>query len=209
MNDKVPFYPNQQDNAHCAPAVFKSLIEYFCGEKLSWEEMDRLGYSVEGKGTWTVPYHLKLAQCGVEVRIIEAFDYEAFAAEGKKYLESLGERGQFYINSSNWQNAFDSISDFLAAVHHESRNATIKEIDELLEQGYLVGAELNSRALNDKAGFVLHYVLVKKKQGDEYLINDPGGSTAAFENRLVSKDLFKQAIGGELAQYEVAAFRKI
>jgi hypothetical protein len=209
MKNGVPFYPNTKDNAHCAPAVFKALIEYFCHEKLSWDEMDKLGQSVYGKGTWTIPYHLKLASCGVDVQVIEAFDYEAFAKNGREYLESLGEKGQFYINHSNWEKALSLAESFVKAVHHTDQGASIDEIDNLISRGYLVGVELNSRKLNNQEGFMLHYVLIKQKIGDKYLINDPGGPKENFENRLVEKSKFIEAIGGKQAKYEVAAFRKI
>lgn len=205
----MPFYLNSIDNMHCAPAVFKALIEYYCGEKLTWEAMDKLGHSIKGKGSWTTPYHLKLARCGVEVRVIESFDYRSFARDGKKYLESLGEKGKFYINHSNWKEAMPYVNDFLDAVHFENRKANIEEMDRFLEQGYLVGVELNSLVINDRAGFMLHYVLIKQKQGNKYLVNDPGGSNDGFENRLVDRSLLTKAMGGNEAQYEVDAFRKI
>ncbi len=209
MSKKIPFYLNTEDNAHCAPAVFKSLIEYFMNETLSWLEMDELGHSVPGKGTWTAPYHLKLAQGGVEVVIIEQFDYKKFAKDGLQYLETLGEKGEFYINHSNWSESLSSIKPFIDRVRVRNHNAHIGEIDELLEGGYLVGVELNSKVINGKDGFTLHYVLVKSKQGDDYIINDPGGLGDGYENRIVDRATLMKAIGGEFAQYEVAGFRRL
>lgn len=208
MTKQIPFYSNI-DNNHCVTAVFKSLFEYYCDEKYSWEQLDKLGRAVENKGTWTAPYHLQLAKNGVNVKIIEPFDYQALVKDGLEYLKTLGKAGEYYINRSNWHEVLPLIDEFLEKVEHEKRKAHIEEIDQYLRTKHLVAIELNSRAINNIEGFVLHYVLVKSKENDDYVINDPGGVTVkGADNRRVDRKTLIKAIGGQYAQHEVAIFNK-
>jgi hypothetical protein len=95
-------------------------------------------------------------------------------------------------------------------VKHETRRAKIEDINKFLKEGYLIGAEINSRKLNNKSGFSLHYVLVRSGNDDTYIINDPGGSSAPpVENRIVSQQEFMDALGKEGSNGEVTAFRKV
>jgi hypothetical protein len=44
-------------------------------------------------------------------------------------------------------------AEFLEKVDFRNRTATLEELKELLNDGWLVGIDLNSRALNEKEGY--------------------------------------------------------
>ena len=211
MNRNIRFYPNHEDNQHCSQAVFRSLFNYFFDKELSWEEIDQIAKTIQGKAAWTIPEHIELARRGVEIINIEPFDYEKFYRKGIPYLISNFEEktANYYLEKSNLLLVRDMIPAFLSLVKHETRKATLTDIDGLLEKGYLIGAEINSRILNKKSGFNLHYILIKNKDGEKYIINDPGGtSSPPWENRVILKSDFVQALGESGANGEVSALRK-
>ncbi len=196
---------------HCSQAVFRSLFNYFFKENLSWKQIDRITKTIPGKGSWTMAAHIELSKRGIEVVNIEPFDYERFYKKGVDYLKSSFDEKtvNWYLQKSNLLAVKEDIPQFLQLVKHETRRATIKDIDLFMKNGYLVGAEINSRVLNKKPGFSLHYVLIIGMDNGNYFINDPGGSSSPpLEGRVVSKRELIRALGEEGANGEVSAFRK-
>jgi hypothetical protein len=211
MSIKVPFYPNHPDKMHCSQAVFRSLLAYYCDEYLSWDEIDALTKTVPGRGSWTMAAHMALAKKGIEVVNIEPFDYAKYYQEGNLYLKANFEPNtvKYYLEKSNLESVKEDIPIFLKLVRHETRKASITDIDRLLDEGYLVGSEINSRVLNSLKGFSLHYVLIIGRDEYAYYINDPGGGSAPpLENRRVKKTMFIQALGGEQTNGEVSGWRR-
>jgi hypothetical protein len=204
----IRFYPNHPDNMHCSQAVFRSLFNYYFHEDLSWEEIDRMSKTIPGKGSWTMAIEIEMAKRGIEVINIEPFDYQKFYEAGEKYLKVNFDKNTvcWYLEKSNLLSVKKDIPLFLKLIRHETRRATIGEIDDLLRQGYLIGAEINSRILNKKAGFSLHYVLVRGADHDTYIINDPG--YPPIENRVITKQEFIEALGTDGSNGEVTAFNK-
>ncbi len=207
---EIKFYPNHPDGMHCGQAVFRSLFHYFFNEDLSWKQIDKITNTIPGKGSWTMAAEIELAKRGVEVINIEPFDYERFYQDGLGYLKSKfnSDTVNYYQEKSNLFSVKGDIPEFLRLVHHETRRATIQDIDLMLKKGYLIGAEVNARMLNNKPGFALHYVLIRAGNDETYVINDPGGGSAPpMANRAVSKAEFMQALGEEGANGEVTGFR--
>jgi hypothetical protein len=197
---------------HCSQAVFRSLFSYFFNEEFTWAAIDQITKTIQGKGSWTMAAEIELAKRGIEVINIEPFDYQQYYEQGLDYLNQHFNQEiiSWYINKSNLLSVRDDIPTFLKLVKHETRKATIGDIDTLLNKGYLIGAEINSRILNNKPGFSLHYVLVKGKENSQYIVNDPGGgSSPSQENRKVSVADFIAALGKEGSNGEVTAFKNI
>jgi hypothetical protein len=204
---KVKFYSNHPDNLHCVLAVFRSLFNYFFDEELSWKQIEKLMGYESGKGAWTFPAELELAKRGVEVMNIEPFDYEKFLEEGVVYLKANynDETANYYITQTNIGMNLDKIPEFIKLVKHENRKATIKDVAGFLNDGYLVGAEIDASVLNKKSGLPLHFVLIKGTKDGKYIINDPG--LPPMENRLITQEDLKEALGGDGTNGEVSAFR--
>lgn len=208
MKGQIKFYPNHDDGMHCSQAVFRSLFHYFFNKHLSWSEIEKITKTENKKGAWTMAAEIELAKRGVEVVNIEPFDYARYYQEGIDYLKGNFDENtvNYYLNKSNLLNVKEDIPIFLKLVKHESRKGTIKDIDGFLDNGCLVGAEINSRVLNKKPGLSLHYVLLVGKSANSYIVNDPG--FPPLEHRVVSKNEFIEALGKKGSNGEIAAFRK-
>jgi len=167
----VPFYSNKEDDMHCVQAVFRSLFDYFFNEKLSWKEIDKLMKVQPHKATWTLLSHTALAQRGINVKVIEPFDYKRFLEVGVSYVKSTydSQTANYYLKTSNLLSLQQEIPCFLSSISVQKTKPNRKDIDDLLEQGYIVGCEINPFALEKQSGFTLHYILILDKQGIDYV----------------------------------------
>lgn len=194
MEKKIPFYSNTPDDTHCFQACLKMLIEYYWPEKIySWEKMDEITSIVEGLGTWPTLGLMYMQEQGVEVRVIETFNYEKFIKDGGKYLiEEYGtEVGTVAIECGDMEQEITATKKFIEAIDAEKRIPSREDITSLLSEGYLIIVNINFQTINNKTGYIGHFVLIKGFDDNNFIINDPG--LPAQENRLVSFELFEKA----------------
>ncbi len=160
--------------------------QYFFDSDLNWEEIDKLTKAIPGEATWTFVGEMEFAKKGLDVRNIEPVDYERLFKEGVAYLsEVVGKQNaEYYFNKSNIDSVIQYIPEYLKYVNHETRKSSLAEIIELLQQGYLIGAEVNSSILNKRDGFDLHFVLIYDADKEHIILHDPG--LPPIESRKVS-----------------------
>lgn len=174
---KVPFYANTSDDTHCVQAAFRIMLKHFLpNREFTYEELDKLTQKAVNKGTWWPPGLINLVKMGLKAQVVEPFDYSKFLQEGKQYaLDHFGRQiGQYYLDHSNLLEIKNSIPEFLRLADFKCRPATMKDIDELLADGWLVGLEINARRLYNQTGFVAHMVVIFDRQNDKYFMHDPG-----------------------------------
>jgi len=173
---KVPFVKNHQDNMHCVNAVFRMVYKYFFNKDFTWKKIDKLTEASTGKATWTFIGEMEFVKRGLRVKNIEPVDYKKLYKEGINYLTKIvgKDTSDYYFKKSNIASVIKYIPNYLRLVEHETRRATIKEIINLLKEGNLIGAEVNSRILNHKPGFSLHFVLLYDFDGKNIVLHDPG-----------------------------------
>lgn len=190
---QVPFVANSSDDMHCVNAVFRMVYQYFLGKDLTWRQIDKLTKAIPGKGTWTFVGEMEFAKKGIKVRNIEPVDYEKLYKEGVKYLNKVvgKDTANYYFNKSNIESVIPYIPQYLKIVEHETRRASINEIIKFLKAGSLIGVEINSRILNKKEGFSLHFVLLYDYDGGHFILHDPG--LPSIKGRRVSLEEFKKA----------------
>lgn len=191
---KVPFFANTPDDTHCFQAVIKMVLKYFWPKRdYSFEELDKITAKVEGMWTWQMAGLVWLQENGFEVKVIEVFDYERFIEEKEKYLlEFYGEEaGEEQIQHSYLPNEFEYARRFIKGVEIEKRLPNLSDIQGLVHKGYLVVCLVNAKRLNNKSGYVGHFVLVKGYDRKSLIIHDPG--LPAIENRIVPDDIFEKA----------------
>jgi len=203
----VPFYPNHPDDMHCQMSTYASVIDFFLGKKLSWEELEELAGYRGGTTAWTVEALPKMANMGLDIHMIEPVDYARYLKEGEKYLEELyaPEQIKWYREHSNIIEMKKFIPEFLKSIKQESRQASLKDIDDMLQAGRLVFVTVNSMLLNGHAGFASHAILILEKSGDEYIVHDPGLPPRPYRH-IKQSDLWA-AMGGESNTEEVTGFK--
>lgn len=188
-------------------AVYGSIFDYFYNEKLGWPELEKLTSFKPGKAAWSLTIISYLAERGMDIRMIEPFDYARYYNTGEPYLDEF-----FTLVEKNWQLKHGNIleirpliPDFLEKVKYELKRPTTEDIDSMLAEERLVFVTLDSRALNDKPGYFSHAVLIIGDNGDSYIIHDPG--LPPQPNRRVSKQKLYAAMGGEKTTSEVTGFK--
>ncbi len=205
---KIPFVANAPDDMHCVNAVFRMVHMYFFETDLSWEEIDKPTKTESNLATWTFIGEMEFAKKGLKVTNIEPLDYEQLYNQGVSYLnEILGkETAEYYLTKSNIASVLKFIPDYLKIVRHETRRVSLEEIKKLLDRKALIGAEINSRILNRRKGFSLHFVLIYDYDAEGYWIHDTG--EPPVEARHVTFAEFNQAFNFPGANGGITIFEK-
>jgi hypothetical protein len=200
---KVPFYPNHPNGMYCVLAVYRSLFDYFFDEKVTFETLEKKARAEQGKAVWHLILDIELAKRGVRIVNIETIDYWRLYKEKEIYLKNLydTQTAEYYLTESNIINLYDIIPKYLEHVTHVTKEPTVDDIDNLLAKGYIIGAEINSRILNNKPGFSLHYVLIQKGNEGAYVVHDPG--LPPIENRIVSRDELEKSLANEITGFKL------
>ncbi len=203
----VPFVKNRRDNIHCVNAVFRMVYQYFFNEKLTWKEIDHLTKAIPGKTTWTFIGEMEFAKKGLQVTNIEPVDYRQMHEEGVRYLQKTlgGQTAHYYLTKSNITSVIPYIPEYLTLVRHETRSASIEEIIQYIQRGCLVGAEVNSRILNYRKGFDLHFVLIYDFDGIHLILHDPG--LPPIKSRKITVKQFDRCFHFEGANAGITVFR--
>lgn len=193
-NYSVPFYKNTEDDTHCVQACYKMVLKYFWPEKdFTWEELDKITNKKEGLWTWPMAGLTWMAEQGFDVEYIEAFDYTAFLTRTDEYLlEKFGpEVAAAQKKYSDITSELAHTKAFLEKVYVKNYSPNFNEIKKYIDNGYLVVASINSKALYNKPGYIGHSVIVKGYENDTLIVHDPG--LPGVENHPVSKDQFTKA----------------
>ena len=205
---KIPFVSNSKDDMHCVNAVFRMVSKYYLNRDFTWEELDKLTHAIPRKATWTFIGEMEFAKMGLKVTNVEPVDYKKLYQKGVKYLSTImGEDTyNYYLKKSNIVSVIKFIPEYLKNVKHETRRATVDEIVKLLKDGNLIGAEVNSRILNHKDGFSLHFVLLYDFDGKNIILHDPG--LPPIKARKVSLEEFDKCFNFKGANGGIIIFSK-
>lgn len=170
------------------------VLKYFNpNEDYSWEELDAI--TAKGKDLWTWPTasFMWLKNKGCNLKIITPFEYELFIKNGGDFLiEKYGkEVGEAQIAHSNIAQEQQLAKQLLNNVPIEKRIPALREVRQLLQEGYLILCNVNSLKLNNQEGYAGHSVVIKGMRDNQLILHDPG--LPPFENRIVSFDNFLAA----------------
>lgn len=203
----VPFYANTDNNMRCMLACYRSILKYFTDREYSWDELDELTGFRENKAAWTIEALVKLHKQGFEIKLIEPFDYRRYLAEGESYLPEVltPTQAEWQLQHSNIREMKQFIPEFLEQIDYTCSMPTLADIDALLENGFLVTVVLDSRTLNDEQGYVAHMVLIYDRDGDVYMVHDPG--LPPRPSRRVTRDRLWKAMGQGHAAADVTGFK--
>lgn len=187
-------------------ACYGIVLEYYTGKKYDWPELKILT-GFDKKAVWSIQALINISNLGIKIISYDSIDYEKYYQQGEKYIKDYLTKDEYdwYINNAE-PLKLELIPDFNSKVSYLQKSATLKDIDHLLKNNLLVMVGLNSRALNNKPGFVSHGVVVLDKDGDNYIIHDPGLPPKPY--RKVNEKLLYEAMGGPGHNNEVTGFGK-
>lgn len=205
---QVPFVANSEDNMHCVNAVFRMVHRFYFHKDLSWRQIDTLTKAVPGKATWTFIGEMEFAKKGLKVINIEPIDYEKLFKEGVGYFKKvLGkDTAEYYLKKTNIETVFQFIPEYLSIIKHETRRPSTDEIIGYLKHGSLIGVEVNSRILNHRPGFELHFILLYDFDGRDIIFHDPG--LPPIKARKITLDEFNACFNYKGANAGMTVFSK-
>lgn len=194
IKHNVPFYPNTLDDTHCFQAAIRSVLKYFLPDKeYTWVELEIMTAKKEDLWTWPTQGLITLHRLGFEIIDMSGFDVETFIETGEDYL--LSEYGKEFANEQIKHSDIDQERLFyresIPNIKYQKTLPTIEDLKALLEKGYLIICNVNSKALNNQLGYVGHFVVLIGYDKDHLYLHDPG--LPPLENRKVLYAEFKKA----------------
>lgn len=190
----VPFYANTSDDTHCYQAALKMILKYFLPKKeYSWEELEKFTGKKEGLWTWINLGIINMRKLGFDVIQKSDFDRQAFVDEGGDYLkERYGDEvANEQIKHSDIAYEQEVTKEYIQLLGNVPQTTSLDEIKQLLDKGYLIICNVNSQALNNRVGYVGHFVVVFGYDEEQLFLHDPG--LPPQENRNVLYEQFKKA----------------
>lgn len=190
---EVPFYSNL-DDTHCLQAVMKMILKYFEPEKdYSWVELDKLSAHRKGKWAWPTAMMINFHRKGYKVILREDWNFQRFVDRGEDFLiEKYGEDvAKEQISNSDIFQERRLAKKFLETGILDRKIPESGDITEFLKEGYLVVCNVNSKLLNNQAGYEGHFVLVTGFDNLGFTLNGP--YSPEFKNRHVAFDKLEQS----------------
>jgi len=190
----IPFFPNTADGTHCFQAALAIVFSHFWPDrKFTFDELDKISAKVPGKWTWPTAAMLWMMGEGLDIRLIEDFDYEDFAARGEMYLvERLGnEVAKAQIENSVVDQELGFAKKFAKIAPLECRIPAFDDIRKLLQENFLIISNINAAALFGHKGYSGHFVVVFECDEKTLTIHDPG--LPPKPSLKVDKKIFEKA----------------
>lgn len=195
MRYPVAFQANP-DETHCFQAVMKMIAEFYWPEKeYSWDELDQITGKEKDLWTWPNLGYVWLQQKGLQIIVEELFDHQSFIEKGGKYLIDFAGKvaGEESIKHSNIPLEIERAKQAVSLLTIRKLLPNLQSLREYLEKGYLIICNVNANRLNNKTGYVGHFVLIVGFEGDDLILHDPGKPPHPF--RRVSVSDFELAWG--------------
>ncbi len=192
-------FPNSIDGNHCVQACLQTLLDYFCLQVPTLDELDSITGHKPGEYTWMSQALIWLASRNFQIIHVEDLNYVDFAKYGKTYLKKLYSKEIFSVQ--------DQMSDLdreqgLAIKLIKDRSIqvinnrwTIEGIETFLDSGYVPLVSVNPFVFENLSGYAAHLVVVcdffTNHDSKEKLVRICDPDRGFFE---VSTGLFQRAI---------------
>jgi len=199
QNLDVPFYANP-DEIHCFQACLSMVLKYFLpASNYTFEQLDELSGRKVGKWTWPLKALGELHNLGLEIEIVDNFDYEKFLVRPNEYLVEVcgpeGAAAQIANSDIPYEVETARLYSYLAG---KPDRPTPEHLIKLIEGGSLPICHVNLAELHAQPGYIGHFVVVINANSDTIVIHDPGIATEQYpprENFSVSIETFRMAGG--------------
>ncbi|HEY4963871.1 MAG TPA: hypothetical protein VIH90_04210 [Candidatus Saccharimonadales bacterium] len=192
---KPTFFLNP-DKSHCVQACLKSVFSVTNpDDKFSWEQLEALTDYLPKHGAWVYPELLALNKYGLDTKLITGFDIKRFITEGFNYIEDeYGKEVADYerTHPHDYAKIKQQMQQALDKDLVIERLATINDIKKFIDNDWYVMVLVNSRALNNKPGYVGHRVLVYGFDDNGVVMHDPG-PTLPGEGKHISWSQLEKA----------------
>lgn len=190
----IPFFSNTPDDTHCFQAVLKMVLKYFQPDRdYSFEELDKFSDKVPNMWTWATRTLINMQKMGFDLINMESFDYLAFSKNGKNYIENKfgQEMAIAQEQNSNLQKEMIDASEFVKVFGNNFILPEIEDIKNYIDQGYVIGCNVNIEKLNKNSGYAGHFILVFGYDDNNLYLHDPGHPP--YPDRKVSFNEFTHA----------------
>lgn len=144
--------------------------------EFTYDELDNISGKLPGKWTWPTASMLWMIEQGLEIKLIEEFDYKAFVDRGGDYLiERFGEEvGRAQIAMSDIEREREIARRFVKRVPIEYRVPLVDDLLIEIKRGAVVVVNLNAAALHGHRGYSGHFVVICDVREDLIRLHDPG-----------------------------------
>lgn len=192
---KPKFYVNP-DESHCVQACLKSIFSVALpGEDFTWEQLEELTDYLPGHGAWEYAELVSLSGLGLQVQSYTGLNPKRFIKDDFKYLEE--EFGKEYADyERKHPHDFDKLKRKMQICLDKNlvtnRRATVQDIRKSIDDGRYVMLLINNEALNGKAGYAGHRVLVYGYDDNGLIVHNSGPSHAG-EGKHISWKLLDKA----------------
>lgn len=159
----VPFFANTPDDTHCFQAALRMVLKYYFPMKdYSWENLEKFTAKKEGLWTWAMQGLINMQKLGFDVIVREDFDNQQFIDKGEEYLkEKFGKDvAAEQIKHSDIEQEREIAKEYVILFGAKGIPASFDELKQFIDDDYLVIANVNSQALNNKEGYVGHFVVI-------------------------------------------------
>lgn len=177
MKKAPPFVSNTKDGLHCMQAAYLTILKYFQPDiNMSMSKWSKLTGFKAKKGTWESTSLVWFKEHGYDVKHYGLFDFADFIKNGGDYLISLtGEDvGSWQIEHSDIPYEQKQAKKMIELNLVERREPTREDIKNFIDNGHLVRALVNSRALANKKGYFGHAITVYDYDNETVTFHDPG-----------------------------------
>lgn len=189
----IPFNINP-DNTHCFQASLKMVIESFYPKRIyGYHKLDMITSHQEGLWTWPLAGLTWMIKNGFDIRVIELFDLKAFIEEPERYLYKYygAEVAKAQIEHSDIASEVEHARSLCENPNVMNKIPSLHDLRNLLQDGFLLIVNVNSRVLSQNNGYEGHFVVVRGFDEDFLYLND--SSRVDGENIKVSHSIFKLA----------------
>jgi len=174
MKLEIPFY--QYPGKHgCLPSCLRMAMEYF-GEKITWEEMDRIIEKKPDKWALSWPLNIYLHEKGWYAKEFATFDLQTWITDPDKVgRETYGDEifEKVYLPNYDFESAKKYGKEFLEKGLYEKRFMKWEEIKQQVEQGSVAIFVVNSRMLAGNEGYMGHLVVLTGWDDENVFYHDP------------------------------------
>lgn len=177
LEHPIELVKSEKSSLHCLQASLMMAVWSLLGERLSWNDAERLSGYVEGHYTWPYGMFVALAERGLSVVSIEDIDPARMAADPAGTIRRLyGDEAQAVIDdldsAAESERIYKCLND--PRIKFTVRPPTREDVERSIHQDRLPLVSLDFGVLNDLDKFEGHMVLVSGISNAEVELFDPG-----------------------------------